>query len=76
MNVETIENQVNSLLSSVAELQQKVSRLEQKPNAHWLKSVLGRFQNDPDFDEAMEQAKALRETGGFPDDTPRDQDAP
>ena len=70
MNVETLESQVTSLRTSVAELERKVAVLEKRPNANWLSSVLGRFQNDPEFGDAMEQAKAFRSSGGFPDDTP------
>ena len=69
MNVEQLQNQVSAMQANIAELNRKVAALEQKPKGNWLPAVLGRFRNDPEFDEAITLARQIRETGGFSDDT-------
>jgi len=68
VNTLQFESQLQSLQQLVAELQRKVERLESKPKDNWLPAVLGRFKDDPEFDEIIRLGKEFRETGEFSDD--------
>ncbi len=68
MSTEQLTEDIAKLNSIVVELQRKVAFLEAKPKDNWLPAVLGRFKDDPEFDELVRLGKEFRETGRFPDD--------
>jgi len=68
MSTIQIELELDSLRQVVAELQRKVAQLESKPKDNWLPAVLGRFKNDPDFDEVVRLGKEFRSQGESSDE--------
>jgi len=59
----------NSLSERIARLEEEVSRLAQRVTGEsrreetaWWKTIVGAFQDDPEFDEAMRLGRAYRES--------------
>ncbi len=68
MSAKQVSVEISALQPVVAELQKKIALLESHPRDNWLPAILGRFKDDPEFDEAMKLAGTFRNSGGFPDD--------
>lgn len=72
MSVEQLELDVQKLKGQVASLQSKVEGLTRVrgTRANWLTAVVGRFENDPDFDELVRLGREYRTEANLPGDTP------
>ena len=72
MTTEQLEERLAAVEQTVAGLQRRVSRLNQATKDNWLASVLGRFENDPDYAEVARLGREYRETGRVASDPPPD----
>lgn len=58
-NVNTLEERLAKIERELAELRSRVGSPDSK--SHWITDMVGRFENDPVFDEIARLAKELRD---------------
>ena len=64
---ETLEQRVAALEKTLADIQSQISRLSPVVKDNWLPAVLGRFKDNPDYEEVVRLGREFRE-GRLPED--------
>jgi hypothetical protein len=70
MSNETLEQRVAVVEQKLLDVQRQLYRVAPRTKGNWLASVLGRFKDNPDYDEVVRLGREFRETGRLPDDDP------
>jgi hypothetical protein len=66
MSLESLEQRVNALERTVAELQRKLAALPD--GGHWLDRIAGSMKDEPAFLEVLEYGRQFRHADRPPDD--------
>jgi hypothetical protein len=68
MSNQLLEERVAAVEKGLEEVRREISRLETQAKDNWLDSLLGRFKDNPYYDEVVRLGKEFREAGGSLDD--------
>ena len=68
MSSETLEQRIAVVEQKLIDVQRTLYRVAPRNKGDWLASVLGRFKDNPDYDEVVRLGREFRETGSLPDD--------
>ena len=68
MSNETLEQRIAVVEQKLIDVERKLYRVTPRTKGNWLASVLGRFKDNPDYDEVVRLGREFRETGSLPDD--------
>lgn len=75
MTMEQLEQRLVAVEQAIASLRHTTASTGRAPKDDWLGSVLGRFENDPDYDEIARLGREFRETGKIAGDPDPDEPA-
>lgn len=75
MTMEQLEQRLTAVERVVADLQRASAPTDRALKDNWLGSVLGRFENDPDYDEIVRLGQEFRQTGRIAEDPRPDEPA-
>lgn len=70
MSSDVLEQRISAIEQRLIDVQRQLSRLDTRTKGDWLASVLGRFKDNPDYEEVVRLGREFRETGRLPDDDP------